>query len=627
MNWSKLKSKYGALLLASLSALAYFIQSIRFAHGQISVLDEGAYLVKGLLFARGRFMPFEDFGPLTNHMPLSFLIPGLIQDWFGPGLRSGRYFSIFLGLLMLLGVWLLVRRLRGDWWAGIAVTFFALNSTLIRMYSVGVSQVLVATLLTWSLFFLLGEERGRRKLMIASALAGILLLTRINMAPVLLFALLYIAWQYGGRQASWAAFSGLGVVMLGHLLFWPSILTLWAFWLPESITPFLEEWRISPDSVGRWSLDVAAAGRLNSFLQALRINLLPVMGILLIPLMWSREKLKERVFEFRMLVFVSALFVFLFAIHAVASLGGDYCVYCFQVYLGFFDVLGVLALILAFTFWREEDNRTHRRTSAAVALFLFGLVGYAAADIFPREWILPSHARALLDFNGLRGIKLWVLIQNKWGGDYQQIVNMTGRFLRQWLPVAIALFTGLGILFIAYLYRERRPGFLSNNFPHSFSSYLLLILLTLVLLLTPTQVLSGSYTSYDCDGDVIAGYEAVGESLAAHIEEGALVYWAGGNSAVPLLYITHAEIFPPQLNNGYSFRTGGDPKELFRFGYWNDELHTEWIYSADYLLIEDRYYTEFYIDSGDWAHVAVSPPADDCREGASIHILKRVPPS
>ena len=52
------------------------------------VLDEGLYFEKGYLFAQGKYEPFEDYGPLTNHMPLSFMIPGWAQNIFGAGLRK-----------------------------------------------------------------------------------------------------------------------------------------------------------------------------------------------------------------------------------------------------------------------------------------------------------------------------------------------------------------------------------------------------------------------------------------------------------------------------------------------------------------------------------------------------------
>jgi hypothetical protein len=66
-----------------------------------------------------------------------------------------------------------------------------------------------------------------------------------------------------------------------------------------------------------------------------------------------------------------------------------------------------------------------------------------------------------------------------------------------------------------------------------------------------------TFRNYDCGGDVVGSYEAVGAHLQRLIPAGASVYWAGGLSPVPLLYLPRAEIFPAQLNGDYSFRMAG----------------------------------------------------------------------
>ena len=103
--WSKLKEitnriinyRNTANILALSGGIAYSIQSWIYTHTLPSVLDEGNYLYKGYLFVSGEYQPYQDYGVWTNHMPLSFLIPGWVQVWFGPGLRTGRYFAVFLG--------------------------------------------------------------------------------------------------------------------------------------------------------------------------------------------------------------------------------------------------------------------------------------------------------------------------------------------------------------------------------------------------------------------------------------------------------------------------------------------------------------------------------------------------
>ena len=104
-----------AHLLAGVGGLWYTLQLWGFAHMQESVLDEGAYIYKGLLFATGQYSPYQPNGPWTNHMPLAFLIPGYIQLIFGPGIRTARYAAVVLAVLMLLGFWILARRFGGKW--------------------------------------------------------------------------------------------------------------------------------------------------------------------------------------------------------------------------------------------------------------------------------------------------------------------------------------------------------------------------------------------------------------------------------------------------------------------------------------------------------------------------------
>lgn len=83
-----------AYLFAVLAGVIYFFTALDLAHHTTSFLDEGLYTYKGWLFATGKYSLFEYYGLRTNHMPLAFLIPGYVQKWFGPGLRTARYLSL-----------------------------------------------------------------------------------------------------------------------------------------------------------------------------------------------------------------------------------------------------------------------------------------------------------------------------------------------------------------------------------------------------------------------------------------------------------------------------------------------------------------------------------------------------
>ncbi|OQY29679.1 MAG: hypothetical protein B6I38_07955, partial [Anaerolineaceae bacterium 4572_5.1] len=153
--------------LAGVGAIIYIVQIWIYAHTQDTVLDEGLYLLKGYLFATGKYAPYQPYGPQTNKMPLAFLIPGYVQKLFGPGLRTGRYFAITLSILFLLGVWIVARRLGGDShggrasrWSGTAAVFIvALNPANLKLYSLMISEGLVATMIIWILVLTLGKKR------------------------------------------------------------------------------------------------------------------------------------------------------------------------------------------------------------------------------------------------------------------------------------------------------------------------------------------------------------------------------------------------------------------------------------------------------------------------------------
>ena len=170
-------------------------------------------------------------------MPLAFYIPGAVQAIFGPGLRTGRYFAVFAGMLMLLGLWVVTRRLSGPWWAALVLAGTALNPAIVKMYSTAISQVLIAGMLVWALALTLGEKRPLWQLMLGSILAACIWLTRINLFPFLPLLIAYIFWQHGRKAGFMAALTSGIVIGLGHALFSPGILRIWAYWLPESITP------------------------------------------------------------------------------------------------------------------------------------------------------------------------------------------------------------------------------------------------------------------------------------------------------------------------------------------------------------------------------------------------------
>ncbi len=605
-------------LLALLGALAYFVRSGTFIQSLTSVLDEGLYLYKGYLFTSGRYFPFQDFGPWTNHMPLSFLIPGWVQLAFGPGIRTGRYFALFLGLLMLLGLWIAARRLGGRWWAVGAVWILVINGAWIKWYSQAISQSLTAAMLSWVLVFTLGKDRSSWQLLAGSLLAGILLMTRVNMLPLLPILIVYLSWEHGLRTGVMAAAVGLLVVAVGHALFWPGIIKLWANLLPAAFTPFLSAWRESSGGIPAWNPQIGLRPRLLSLQGASTVHMLPLIGALFAWLSWPSRSMSARKADiFRIGGFLSALFAALFLMHAWASLAQNYCVFCLEGYLAFFSQLGILLLVLAAKHWIGDLSQSRQRL--AVLVFL----GVALATrITDYDWrastLLSSHAPRIAAGRVLPGtVELWVLIEGKLGIPQSVSMEVLEAALRLWTVLILSLVAVLA----GWILLRRGVRVYSASIQAFFW------IVVGAHLVGSTLVLDSSPGIYDCGGDVISSYEAVGRYLSDRIPPDSLVYWDGGLSPVPLLSLPTAGIFPPQLNDGYSRRLGGDAQELLRFGYWNDDLAQRWLQRADYVLVEEQAYNGWITEALNphfFDEIERSPPAVPCRQSSAILIFRRM---
>jgi len=622
--------------LAFLGGVLYLCQSWIYAHTQTTVLDEGSYLLKGYLYALGKYWPFQDYGPWSNHMPLSFLIPGYVQILFGPGLRTGRYFAIFLGCLMLVGLYLLVRRLGGKWWACGAVLAVALNPAEVKIYSMALSQVLVACLLVWTLALTLGEGRPFWQILLGSVLAAILGLTRLNLFPVLPLFVGYVFWQHKWRAGLAATLVMGGGYLIGHVIFWPGIMRLWATWIPTDLAPFLVRWRPPAAPGGNSPVDLNT--RLMSFLWGIRFHFVSVIGVLAALVLWPKGEWKDKG-NFRASVFLTGLFILLLALHAWASLGThpqtddamgeNYCIACFPLYIAFFSASGLALVAASAPSWRWQMSGWRQATFAFLILVLTSALGYAA---FPDigENLYSSLASPLLKvrvprFRAMQLLpgkaELRAYVESIFGINPIEVVHISVRIL----PTLAGVLVGLGILLVAWLISRSftRQGF---SILASWVSIAMVLFLATGFIISPTVVLGGGYQIYDCKGDVISSNETVGAYLSRLIPPRALVYWNGGESAIPLLYLKEGRIFPPQINNGYTYRGGGDADALARYGFWNEMLARQWSEQADYILIEERLFEGWLgerVEAGGFNELLPTPLTAPCRKDSSIHIFKR----
>jgi hypothetical protein len=563
-------------------------------------------------------------------MPLAFLIPGWVEVLFGPGLRTGRTFALLLGLLTFIGLWLTARRLGGRWTAALIAAAVLLNPAAARMVSMAASQGLVACLLAWTLFFSLGEEpalsrwvervetlsKGRKnwQLALGGLLAGAAVMVRVNLLPLLPLLVLYVWWAYGWKPALWTLAGGLLVVGGLHLVYWPNILQVWARWFPF---PFLQPW-LPPPNTPTWDPDNPLGFRVASFFLAFRYHFAALVGALAAWVFWPNEWKSKA--QFKMAVFLSALLAVFFILHAWAALGNEYCVFCFSTYTSFYGGVGLLLVAVTLPSWRLSPPGWRKWLGVLGMLGL--LVGMAySAEGTVENLLGEGFYKGLLTLPapGFAGAQVWQVVANKFQMEYRAIFDA----VHVWFPVALAAAFGLVLLGAGKMLNGRGNSAGLRLDSSAQAGVLLFILLG--TLFSPTTLLAGEYNSYDCQSDVIAGYERVAAHLAKVIPSGASVYW-DGYSPVSLLALPGAKIYPAQLHATYSFRVSDDDDALLKYGWWNQHLAEKWLGEADFVLVEGR-----NLPLDDWMtqalenyqQVAVTGLQAACQPDSFFHVYRR----
>jgi hypothetical protein len=612
--------------VALLAGFVFLLQTMKNADIMTSILDEGAYLYKGYLYLTGQYTLYQPYGPWGNHMPLSFLIPGVIQRFFGPGLRSGRYFAIFLAGLTLLGLWILVRRLGNRWWAALLIVIVAWSPTYSTYYSTAVSQVLVACMLVWSLVFVVGKNRPLWQIAIGSVIAGMLFMTRINMAIALPILIIYVFWQHGTRAGFVSAIAGILTVIIGHALYWSDILQMWARWLPRSLTPFLDNWRIPSKYTKYLQPELPSNTRLRSLLQGIRFHYTAIIGLLAALLLWSTRKMSKDRENFRTSVFLIALFIILFALHLLPTLLLDYCPYCIATYLAFFSLLGLLVIVSTFPHWQPVKSKWRALLAIGIILALTTGIAY---DAFEQtgDWFLqipvPRFTWGILGTH--RSVTLSSVLINKF--------HLEEKFLRRAFPAIGGLLIGTSFVTLTFLAShiitriEKRNNHIPASKISNFTYQSMVILLLVGTILYPTKLIAGNIRENECGNDIIMSHELVGEQLREIVPPGSLVYWFG-ESAVSLLYLPRIEIYPPQLNDSTTYYKDGDSDILLKFGAWNPELKQRWLDEADFILIEARFLKgslKKTLKSSYYEEIQSTSPLYSCRPDSRIRIFHKKP--
>jgi hypothetical protein len=608
------------------------------AHSQYSVLDEGLYLYKGLLLASGQYVPFQDNGLWMNQMPLSYLIPGSIQVLFGPGLVTGRIFAFGLNLLAVIGLYLTARRLGGRWVAVLVVWALALNPAAMRMTAMAASQGLVVCLLAWTMFLTLGRDRANWQLFLGGLLAGVTVMVRINLVPLLPLLTLYIAWEtYHHKDTKTqkksflrtfvsACFqppilfllAGMLISFGGvHLLYWPNILRLWARWLPF---PFLAPF-FAPQHIPAWNPDPPFGFRIASFFLAFRYHFAALLGALAVFIFWPKQNTNRK-----LIVFLSFLLITFFALHAWAALGKDYCVFCFPTYTAFYSGLGLLLVAAKLKNWNLSPPAWRAWTGFALLLLLLAGMAYSAEGTV-RDLLPENYYRRLvmLPMPGFGDAQIWQVFANKFNLELRDITDA----VQVIFPVTVAVGSAvlLAVLFhliIRFVIRLSASTSVNKSASSSALASTFLIILVLGTFLSPSVLLGGEYEGYRCPSNTLPGYENVGAQLAQIIPPGSKVYW-DGYSPVTLLYLSGIQILPGQLHGGYSFRISDDDAGLRRYGWTNQSLNEQWLAESDFVLIEarNRYKNDWLESELSAFELALKTGPQSCRDDSSMYLFRR----
>ena len=575
---------YFVELITLIGVVFYVAQSWYFANSLDSIGDEGSYLYKGYLFARGDYDPFQEYTFWTNKAPLSFLIPGYIQLWFGPGLREARYFAVFLGVLTLVAVWITARRLGGNVWAAIAVWVFALSFAQISVYSEAVSQGLVACLLAWMFALTLGEDRSLWELVLGSVLAILVVMTRQNMAVVPALLVLYIFWQFGARAGWWSLATSAVLFIAFHLAYWPGILQIWAPWLPKSLTPFLDPFRVSAQFTETdFVFEASTLSRLQSLVTGLHDHFFVFLGSLSALILWPARDAWKSHAHFKMAVFLGATFFSLFLMHTLASLPTDYCVHCFSAYQAFYTTAGLFFIIVVFS--NGGSNSKWRLALLSVVLLLFaaglGLYYYQSWGDWVLDHLQVPRLNRILRQGEFSTIPLRDILT--------QSFHLSTELQKRMAPAGAGLF--LGVMLLLLTWAAYRFWF-QQKWPGKFSLANILLAAALLAGTLFPGALENRAGEAACANHFLTYYEEAGRSFADLLPAGSTVYWKGsGRHLAFLLYTDDVKWFLPQIHAGGGYVVG-DSQQLLRLGLYNEELDRQWRQSADILVIWPTYLTK-----------------------------------
>lgn len=161
------------------AGVLFLLQGVRMAWQMTTWPDESAYLHLGYLAATHRITLFQD-EMLGSRMPLPFYVIGMSQVLWGRDLFAARLFSLAFGLVALLLVAIIARRMGGNLAGILGALVLAGNGVLVGYFATATYHALSAAILMLGLAFIVGVQRRSANL-VGVAILSVLFLVRTNL--------------------------------------------------------------------------------------------------------------------------------------------------------------------------------------------------------------------------------------------------------------------------------------------------------------------------------------------------------------------------------------------------------------------------------------------------------------
>jgi hypothetical protein len=472
---------------------------------------------------------------------------------------------------------------------------------------------LVAALLVWIVVLVVGEGRPLWQVLLAAVLTAPLVLTRENMAFVPPILFLYIFWQHGWK-AGLLAMLGAGILFLvGNAFYFPQNLKFWAIRVPDFPFSFLQAWKMPP--AGGIDLPEPEESNLYRmilyFLLTFRLHFVTLVSALTVWLLLPFRNVRPISERMLAVIFLSVLLVVLYIAHLQVAFFGEFCISCILLYVGYFDFLGLMLLVIAAPILLRQLTRLRQIVIFAVIAILILGIGFSS-----HEDLSSDFAKAMIE--RLDGTYIWGAMIH-----YITSVPQLILFRVSFVLLVSVLVILVGAIVLGLVYQRYKNNQLSSG---RVGILALNIFLILGLILSPTRVLGLGNDFFDCGGtDVFASYKKAGAALSQVIEPGSKIYWEGRIPAI-FLYMPNVNVYAPQLNHVHSYYIGGESDVLLRYSKWNDDLARKWLAEADYIMVQNTekvYLTDEMLESGQFVKVFSAPRAEKCRWQSVIQVYKR----